>query len=326
MKKSYPPETAGRQAISNVPVCYKEWRLSDVKKMLFEKKKNLETINYIYVLDKSKKLWGVFSIKEIFRRPASLRVEAIAQKNLVAVRPRTDQEKVAILALNHNLKSVPVVDKNNKFLGIVPSDVILNILHSEDVEDFLKMTGIRSSFQKILKGSSFYLAKVRLPWLVVGLLGGVLAAQIMNYFEASLKNYFVLTSFIPLILYLASANGNQTETLFIRSSVIESRINIRKYFLREIAAGLLISLVLGGLISLISVFWFKSSFYMGFILAVSLFLTILAAVTIGVFIPWTLIKLKKDPAVGTGPFATILRDVLSLLIYFSVSLFLLSLV
>lgn len=326
MEKNYPPETAGRQLTSNVPICYEEERLLDVKRTLFKKKKKIETINYIYVVNKNKKLLGIFSIKEIFRRPASTRVKTIIQRNIVTARPYTDQEKVAISALNHNLKSIPIINKKGKFLGVVPSDAILNILHSEDVEDFLKMTGIRSSFSKILKGSSFYLAKVRLPWLILGLLGGILAAQVVNYFENSLRSYFILTSFIPLILYLSSAVGNQTETLFIRSSVISSKINILKYFLKEITAGFFIALVLGILLSSISVFWFKSSLYLGLILVVSLFLTVLTAVTVGVFIPWFLQKIKKDPAIGTGPFATIVRDVLSLIIYFSVSIFLLNLV
>ena len=238
--------------ISNIPVCYEDWTLLDVKKMLFEKKDKLETINYIYVLSKSKKLIGVFSIKEIFRRPLSLKAGAIANREVVAVRPHADQEKVAILALNNNLKSIPVVGKGGRFLGVVPSDAILSILHSENVEDFLRMTGIKSPLNKILKGSSFYLLKVRLPWLVFGLLGGVLAAGIMGYFESSLKDYFLLTSFIPLILYLSSATGSQTETLFIRSSVIDNSINILGYFFREILTGVMIALALGILLSLIS--------------------------------------------------------------------------
>ncbi|KPJ55073.1 hypothetical protein AMJ47_02195 [Parcubacteria bacterium DG_72] len=329
MKKNntnYPLKAAVRNMIEDVPVCYSNWNISDVKKMLFEKIKKIGTINYIYVIAKDKKLVGVFSIKEVFRRKGTAKVDLIMQKDLVKVRPYTDQERVAILALKNNLKAIPVVAKDDKFLGVVPSDVILSILHSENVEDFLRMAGIRSSFLKISKGSSLYLARVRIPWLILGLLGGILAAKIMNYFETPLKDYFILTSFVPLMLYLASAVGTQTETLFIRNLALDNKFSFLKYLLREINVGFLIAAILGFLLALVSIFWFGSSAFLGFIMAISLFLTILTAVLIGVCIPFVLQKFKKDPAIGTGPFATILRDIMSLVIYFSVSIFLLKLV
>jgi len=321
--KKFPIESAGRKMIKAVPLCYQEERILDVKKMLFEKIKEIETVNYIYVIDKEKKLLGVFSIKEIFRKPEGTKVKEIMDRRIIKVRPRTDQEKVAILALKNNLKSIPVVDKEDKFLGVVPSDIILDILHSENVEDFLKAAGIHSPFKKLLNGSPLFLVKVRIPWLILGLLGGIFAAQIIGFFETPLMSYFILAAFIPLILYTASAVGAQTETLFIRSLVLDSRLEVKKYLLREIKASFLMALILGGLLFLISIFWFSSSYYIGIILGISLFLTILMAILIGIFIPWSLQKFKKDPAVGTGPFATIIRDILSLVIYFSVAYFLL---
>lgn len=309
--------------IETVPLAFSGQRIFDVKKMLFEKIPGLETINYIYVVDKKRKLLGIFSIKEIFRRSEETVVEEIMEKEIIKVRPHTDQERVAILALKNNLKAIPVVDREGKFLGIVPSDIILNILHSENVEDFLKAAGIHSPLQKVLKGSPLFLAKIRLPWLILGLLGGILAAYIIDFFEAPLKSHFVLAAFIPLMLYLASAAGTQTETLFIRSLVLNSRIDIKKYLFREIKTAFLIALGLGILLSLISVFWFNSPYFIGIILGTSLFFTVLAAILVGIFVPWVLQEFKKDPAIGTGPFATIIRDILSLVIYFVIALFLL---
>lgn len=320
----YPLNSAGRKMVKNVPVCHKENSVLDVKNMLFKTMNLLETINYVYVVDKQRKLIGVFSIKDIFRRPNNKKVKDITEKEVIRVKPHTDQERVAILALQNNIKSVPVVDKNNKFLGVVPSDIILDILNSENIEDFLKMAGINSPLQKLLKGSAFYLAKVRIPWLILGLFGGIFAAGIIDFFEAPLKSYFILTAFIPLMLYLASAVGAQTETLFIRNLVLDSKLSVWKYLFREIRVSLLISFILSVLLYLIALFFFKSEYFIGIILGASLFLTILMAALIGISIPWILTKLKKDPAVGTGPFATILRDVLSLVIYFLIATFLLS--
>lgn len=321
--KKFPLESAGRKMIKAVPLTYPGKRILDVKKMLFKKIKNIETINYIYVIDKEKKLLGVISIKEIFRRPGGMKVKEVMRKEIIKVRPYTDQERVAILALRNNLKSIPVVDKKDKFLGAVPSDIILDILHSENIEDFLKSTGINSPFKKILNGSSLFLAKVRIPWLILGLLGGIFAARIIDFFETPLKAHFILAAFIPLILYIASAVGAQTETLFIRNLVLDSRMEIKKYLLRELKTAFLVALVLGGLLFLLSVFWFNSPCLIGIILGASLFFTILAAILISIFVPWFLQKLNKDPAIGTGPFATIFRDLLSLLIYFLIVFFLL---
>lgn len=317
--KKFPNESAGRKMVVAVPLSYPEERIFNVKKMLFEKMKELETINYIHVVNKEKKLVGVFSIKEIFRRSERTKIKEIMQKEIIKVRPYTDQERVAILALKNNLKSIPVVDKEGKFLGVVPSDIILDILHSENVEDFLKAAGIHSPLRKISKGSFLFLAKIRIPWLIFGLLGGIFAARIIGFFEAPLKAHFILAAFIPLIVYVSGAVSVQTQTLFIRSLTLNSQLEIKKYLLREIKTGFLIALVLGGLLSLLSVFLFNSPYFIGIILGVSLFLSILTTILIGVFIPWALQKLKKDPAIGSGPFGTIICDVLSLIIYFLVA-------
>lgn len=323
--KKFPNESAGRKMIKAVPIAYSEQRILDVKNMLFDKMKELETINYIYVISKKEELIGVFSVKEIFRSPEQTKVGEIMEKEVVKVRPYTDQEKIAISALKNNLKSIPVVDKNNKFLGVVPSDIILDVLYSENVEDFLKLAGINSPLQKISKGSSLYLFKIRIPWLVLGLLGGILGATLITFFEAPLKENFILASFIPLILYMSGAVGNQTEILLIRNMALDTKIGIYKYFFREIKVSFLISLILTSLLFLISMIFFSAPYSIAIILGSSLFISIFVAVSVGVFMPYILNKFGKDPAVGSGPFSTISRDILSLVIYFLITTFLLRL-
>ncbi len=317
--KKFPNESAGRKMIKAVPIAYSEQRILDVKNMLFDKMKELETINYIYVVNKKEELIGVFSIKEIFRSPEQAKVKEIMKKEIIKVRPYTDQEKIAISALKNNLKSIPIVDKNNKFLGVIPSDIILDVLYSENVEDFLKIAGINSPLQKILKGSSLYLFKIRIPWLVLGLLGGILGATLIIFFEAPLKENFILAGFIPLILYMSGAVGNQTEILLIRNMALDAKINIYEYFFREIKVSFLISLILTFLLFLISMIFFSAPYSIAIILGSSLFISIFVAVSVGVFMPYVLNKFGKDPAVGSGPFSTISRDILSLIIYFAVA-------
>lgn len=323
--KNFPTESVGRKMIKQVPLCHQNNSILDVKKMLFGTIDDLETINYIYVVDNKNKLVGVFSIKEIFRKPEKTLIKDIMERELIEIRPHADQEKVVIFALKNNLKAIPVVGKNNEFLGVVPSDIILDILHAENVEDFLKMAGINSPLQKILKGSAWYLFKVRIPWLVLGLLGGIVGATVITYFEGPLRDNFILASFIPLILYMSGAVGNQTEILLIRNMAVDSRISAWKYLFRELRSSFLIALILASLLFLISIFFFSAPYHISAILSSSLFISIFVSVFVGVLMPCFLKKIGKDPAVGSGPFSTILRDVLSLIIYFAITTFLLSL-
>lgn len=320
MLNKYPPESAGRRMIDNVPKAVPEERISDIRKRLFEKANDFETLNYIYIIDRKGKLAGVLSLKDVFQKPEASEIKDLMVKDVIRARPHTDQERVAILALRYNLKSVPVVDKEDIFLGVVPSDVILGILHSENVEDILRFAGISKRdaiLNKTLQFPVSILAKIRLPWLIFGLFGGLFAAKIVTFFEGPLKVHFVLAAFIPLIVYMADAVGVQAQTLFIRNLALDSRLDTRKYFLKEIKVSLIIALMLGVLLALISFLWF-GLLNIGIILGVSLFLTVICACLIAVLVPWLLQNLKKDPAIGSGPFATIVRDILTLAIYFSV--------
>jgi magnesium transporter len=327
MNNKYPLESAGRRMTSDVPTALPEETILDIRKRLFKKGGDFETLNYIYILNRKGGLTGVLSLKDLFQKAEGSKIEDLMVRDLAKVRPSTDQERVAILALKYNLKAIPVVNKENIFLGIVPSDVILEILHTEDVEDILRFAGISKRgviLTKTLQSPVRISAKIRLPWLVFGLFGGLLAAQIVNFFEGSLRSHFVLAAFIPLIVYMADAVGVQSQTLFIRSLALDSRLEIRKYFLKEIKISLVLALVLGVLLALITFLWF-GLFNIGIVLGISLFLTVICAGIIAILIPWILQNLKKDPAIGSGPFATIVRDILSLVLYFLIASLLLEL-
>lgn len=324
----YPPETAGRRMTRNVPTAWPTEKVADIRKKLFKEAQAFETLNYIYVLDQAGKLVGIVSLKDIFQKPAEAKLTDLMKRDLIKVRPYADQERAAILALRHNLKSIPIVDKENYFLGVVPSDAVLEILHTEAVEDIFRFSGITrqgtGGLAQTLQAPVLVLAKLRLPWLIFGLFGGLFAAQIVNFFEGTLKIHFLLAAFIPLIVYMADAVGVQAQTLFIRSLAIDSRLDIKKYLLKEVKISLLIALILGILLTLISFLW-SGLLSVGVILGASLFLTVICAGLIAILIPWLLQALKKDPAIGSGPFATIVRDVLSLALYFSIASILLRL-
>jgi len=323
--KKYSSESAGSKMVSNVPVCTSQSTLSEVKEIIFKEASRLDTLNYIYVVD-DKKLVGVFSIQEIFGRQNDVKVKSFMETAVISARPEDDQEKVAILAIKHKLKVMPITKKNREFLGIVPSDVILDILHREHIEDLLHSIGlhkIEDFSAKINQSSPRVLAKMRLPWLIIGLFGGMLAAKITTFFEEPLKEHFILAAFIPLIVYMADAVGSQTQTLYVRSMAI-NHISQKGYFFKEIKVGSLMAIVLSLILFVMASFISSGNILIGTILGISLFLTIIFAMVVSVSIVWFLSKLGMDPALGSGPFGTIIADISSLLIYFLVAISLLN--
>jgi len=322
--KKNPSKTADRLMATRIPLARKDQKLEEIQNFLFERMNDLETINYIYVVDKSKKLIGVFSIKEIFRQPKDSKVEDVMETNLIKCRASTKQGKIATLALKNNLKAIPVVDKEERFLGAVTSDVILNVLHEEHVEDFLLAGGISrfdESIKSLATAKVSTMVKARLPWLLFGLFGGIVAARVIGLFENILESQILLALFIPVIVYISDAVATQTETLIVRGVAIDTKLPLKKYFLREIKIGILIALILGGILAATSFFWWHN-FSLSLVLELTLFFSIMLSVIIAMLIPLILQKLRKDPAFGSGPFATIITDILSITIYFLIAEFL----
>jgi len=302
---------------TSIPKVNKNDFLSEVEHFLSLNK--FDTIDYIYVINEKDELIGVFSIKELFLNSKDKKVEDVMKTKIVKAELSSTPEQVAILALKNNLKAIPIVNENNKLLGIIPSDSILEILHLENVEDFLRSVGIHSPVRETLEGNSLFLAKARLPWLIFGLIGGTIAALIVEYFEFSLKKHFILAAFIPLMVYIADAVGTQTETIFIRNLIFKEKINILSYFIKEFTTGILISTILALILFITAKLVFNADFLISLILMVSLILTIMIAMGVGIIVPWFLNKVKKDPAIGSGPFGTIIRDILTLTVYLLIS-------
>lgn len=250
------------------------------------------------------------------------KLTAYLGRTLVTVRPSTDQERVAELALRHNIKAVPVISKDHVFMGVVPSDKILEVLNHEHTEDVLRFAGVRHkdthAREALLNASPLVQVRMRLPWLVLGLLGGVGAAAVIGMFEDILAAELVLAAFIPAIVYMADAVGSQTQMLFIRALSIDSTLRVRSYLWRESIVNALLGTALALLIFIASLF-FASSFMVSSILAISIFLTVVGTVLVAIMLPWFFHVRGHDPAIASGPLATVVRDILSLVIYLSVA-------
>ncbi len=325
----YPHESAGRILTIKVPAVNELAKVGDIESMLTKNSSDFDSIDYVYVLGNHGELKGVVSVREVFQQESDVLVSKVMSPASVTVRPYTDQERVALLALRHSLKAVPVVDKDNFFIGIVPHNAILKILDQEAVEDILRLGGVYqgkaelTSYDRVLELPITKSLKHRLPWLILGLIGGFVAAAIIGVFEHTLSQNLTLAAFIPLVVYMANAVGIQTEAFIIRELAVNPTLVFKKYFQRQFVVVALIGFTMSFLLYFVSLFIYHQT-QLSFVLGTSLFIATLTSIITGLIIPYTFSRLKQDPANASGPIATILQDIISVIVYFGVAKLLLS--
>lgn len=279
--------------------------------------RELEDTEIVCVVDENDKLLGLLSFADLFRLPAEMTMTE-AMRTSPAVLASEDQEKVASIALHFGLNSVPVVDNGRRLLGVVPVKALLHILRHEHIEDIHRFAGIRheaSVARRALDTPPIRRVRDRLPWLVVGLFGSMLTTLIMSRFEASLHEKVALAFFVPGLVYLAGAIGAQAVAIAVRGLSL-AHVGIGRILLTELRTGLMIGLALGG-IALPIVLIFFTELKLALVVAGTLVLASGAVTTTGMLLPWLLMRLKRDPAYGSGPLATVIQDVITLLIYFA---------
>jgi magnesium transporter len=273
----------------------------------------------VYVTDQEGRLLGVVRLPDLFSQPPERRLREVMVMQPPAVSPAEDQERVAELAIRHGLAEVPVVDTGGRLLGVVPPLALIDILRREHVEDIHRLAGIlreNSHARDAIEAPPARRAHDRLPWLLVGLLGSMVATFIVSRFEDALKARVAVAFFVPGIVYLADAIGTQTEAIAVRGLSL-SRAPLRTLLAGELDAGLLIGLTLGAL-TFPAVWFALGDLHLALAVALALVAAGGVATTIGLFLPWLLFRAGQDPAFGSGPVATIIQDVLSLLIYFTI--------
>ncbi|MBE0477150.1 MAG: magnesium transporter [Coriobacteriia bacterium] len=316
---AYPPQSAGARMVSSVPVAREEATVGEVLGLIVAPDSpRWDALTYTLVLDDEGRLVGLVTIEQLSNTPPDTQLSAVMRRDVASVAPEADQEEAVRVAISRGLDAVPVVEADGEVLGAIDEDAILRILHEEHVEDMLLQSGVRPEPGFDIAGATApQLVRRRLPWLVVGLAGGMLATEVVRGFEATLQRRLELAFFIPVIVYMADAVATQTETIFIRSMATGS-LDVRRYVVREQGIGALIALASAALMAAFAQLRFGEP-RISAIVGLSMLASIFAGVSIAVLIPWALARLGKDPAYGAGPFATIVQDVLSIVIYFVVA-------
>lgn len=314
--KHHHPETAAQHLTAAVVRAHPEELAGEVRGRLTAHE--LEDTEQVCVVDGEERLLGLISFAELFRLPADAPLGWAMRHAPPAVHAYEDQEKVASLALHYGLNSVPVVDAGRRLLGVVPTRALLHILRHEHIEDIHRLAGIQretSMARRALDAPPLRRARDRLPWLILGLIGSALATFVMSRFEAALNAKLALAFFVPGLVYLADAIGTQTEAVAVRGLSL-AHIGIGRLLGGELRTGLIIGLVLGGL-TFPAVWLAFGDIRLTVAVAGALLMAGGLATTVGLLLPWLLAKMKRDPAFGSGPLATVIQDVLTLLTYFA---------
>jgi magnesium transporter len=288
----------------------------------------VETIHYIYVLDKEQHLLGIVSMRELFQSSAQQQVKDVMHAQIITVAENLDQEEISVLFGKYALLALPVVDKEGRMKGVVTLDDIVDVVQQEATEDIQKMGGTFALDAPYLQITVGQMVKKRVGWLTVLFIGEMLTASTMQFFEKEIAKAVVLALFLPLIISSGGNAGSQACTLVIRAiSLGEVRIrDCLRVLRRECVVGFLLGMVLA-LVGLMRVlFWpYASSVYgkyyvlIGLAVAVSIVGVVLWGALIGSFLPFILKKAGLDPATASAPFVATFVDVTGLIIYFSVA-------
>lgn len=280
-----------------------------------------ETIYYVYVVDEEGRLIGVLSLRDLIASSDGTPLSEIMRSNIISVNAALDQEEVARIVSKYDLLAVPVVDDQNRLLGIITVDDILDVLEQEATEDIYRLAGAGEvEGVELMEAPPFKVVGRRLPWLLISMIGGILSGSVIGIFESTLEAILVLAIFIPVIMDMGGNVGTQSSTIFVRgiaTGEIESG-EAWRYFFREIRVGLLMGLITGILISLATTLW-QGDPYLGVVVGVSMIATVTLAAVIGTLVPLLCSLAGIDPAIAAGPFVTTVKDVTGLLIYFGIA-------
>jgi len=336
----YEPETAGRVMTPKFISLRRKMTADEaLAKIRRQAKDDKETIYTLYVTDETKKLEGVITLREILVAEPKQLVEDLMSERIVKVTTSTDQEEAANALKEFDLLALPVVDKEDRIVGIITVDDAVDILEYEATEDIYNQAGLADITGKetnrsevLVRGSIWAVWKVRLPFLAIALVGGLLSGLIIGGFEDVLESIAIVAIFIPLIMDLGGSVGTQSTTVFVRGvslgHIDATPKRFFKHLGREVGIGASIGLiagiitgVIGGIVGHIMLDY--RGFTLGIAVGFSMLITMTIAAFLGFLVPFILIKLKLDQAAGSSPLITVIKDMTGLTTYFiMISLFL----
>ena len=321
----YPDNSAG-SLMTVEYIDFKEYNtIKDAIKKINAEYDEAETLDICYITDKSRKLVGFVELKDLIINNEDKTVGDIMDTDIISVNTLTDQEEVARIIKEYDLNSIAVVDSEQKIVGIITIDDVIDIIDQETTEDIEKMNAILPTEKSYLKLSIFDIWKSRIPWLLLLMVSATFTGKIIQHYEESLATMVILTAFIPMIMDTGGNAGGQSSATIIRSLSLEDVEfkDLLRVVFKEIRVALLVGITLAAANFLKLTFIDKVTTSVALVVCSTLVLTVCVAKTIGCSLPMIAKKLKFDPAVMASPFITTIVDAISLFIYFKLAVSLL---
>ena len=314
---SYDEDTAGGLMAKELIRVNENWGVATCIREMRKQAKDLDEIYYIYVVSDENVLLGILSLKALLLASASTRIKDIFDAEVRSVQADTPSEEVAQIMEKYDLIVLPVIDSIGRLMGRITIDDVVDVIRDEAERDYQLASGITTDVETT--DSPARLSRARLPWLIIGLLGGIVVAAVIGRFEDDIKINPEMAFFIPLIAAMAGNVGIQSSAIIVQG-IASNSLGLESTFhklAKEFLVALLNGLILSGLLFLYN-FFISKNLALTFTVSSSLFVVIIFAALFGTLIPLLLNRMKVDPALATGPFITTMNDIMGLFIYFLV--------
>lgn len=314
----YPEESAGRIMSSDFLALDEHLSAEEAIKVI-QNSTERQMAFYLYVVDDRQHLLGVISLRKLLMVKPETRLGDMIGGDLITVRTWEDQEQVARLASRYELLAVPVVDRQNRLVGIITVDDVFDIMREEATEDMLRLAG--TDEEEIISRSSLKAVQRRIPWLLATLIGGQFSALVIYFYRGTLNHYVTLAMFLPVVLGMGGNVGTQSSTIIVRG-LATGRIEPRQLWstlFKEVRVAILLGICYGVLLGCAAWGLFQEGILFASVVGGSLMASMIVAATMGSLVPIFLHKLGVDPAVATGPFLTTTVDLLGSLTYLALA-------
>ncbi|MBD5275292.1 MAG: magnesium transporter [Bacteroides sp.] len=321
----YAEDTAGGLMGTEYIAVNENWSMPECLKEMRRQAADLDEIYYVYVIDDDNRLKGILPLKKMITDPSVSKIKHVMQSDPVKVHTDTPIDEVAIDFEKYDLVAMPVVDSIGRLAGQITVDDIMDQVREQSERDYQLASGISSDVD--VDDSVFAQTKARIPWLLIGIIGGIINSVILTGFEAQIAAVTALAIFIPLIGGTGGNVGVQASAIVVQG-LANGRLDMKdawKQMRREVLVALLNAVVISSVVLVYVLCTQPHMYAVSFAVAASLFCVVIFATVFGTFVPLTLEKMKINPALATGPFIQIMNDVVGLLIYVGMSTWMLSL-
>ena len=306
----YEEETAGRIMTPNVFALREDLSVSEAVHTI-QTTRDLEMVFYLYVVDDRNHLVGVVSLRQLLVVPPSTSLKKVMTTDVISVSTDTDQEEVAQEVALYDLLAIPVVDRENKLMGVVTVDDVIDVIKEEATEDIFYLAGVRDDHTYTSPAASI---GKRLPWLVINLATALVAATIVALYEPTIARFAFLAVFLPVVAGMGGNCGTQTLTVMVRGLALGeiSWRTSRPAIAKEIVVGTANGLVTGILAGAVAYLW-KGNFTLGLVLGAAMIINMFVAGVMGTLVPLLLKRMNVDPAIASGIFLTTFTDIIGFL-------------